>query len=300
MDRREFVRLGASVGTGTVVVGAGAVCGAQPTRTLPDPRSTVQQTAAFRHSVTRWPFGALTVDELARAARRIGIASVELLEPHEWAIPQAHGLACAVGYAPAGDPRTRLTVGWNREAHHEWLVPGYEKGLELAAAAGVPQVICFSGNRAGRPDAEGLAACARGLRQLTPTAERLGVTVIMELLNSKVDHPDYQCDHTRWGAALVERVGSPRFKLLYDVYHMQIMEGDVIRTIRAHRDAIAHYHVAGVPGRHEPDLRQELNYRAIMEAVRETGFTGYVGQEFLPTHPEPLVGLEEAVRRCTV
>jgi hydroxypyruvate isomerase len=190
-------------------------------------------------------------------------------------------------------------VGWNREANHEWLVPGYERGLALAAAAGVPNVICFSGNRAGLGDAAGLAACAAGLRALMPTAERLGVTVCMELLNSKVDHADYQCDRTAWGVALVERVGSPRFRLLYDVYHMQIMEGDVIRTIRAHHAHIAHYHVAGVPGRHEPDASQELNYPAIMRALAEVGFAGYVAQEFVPTR-EPLAALAEAVRICRV
>jgi hydroxypyruvate isomerase len=239
------------------------------------------------------------VDALAAAAARLGLASVELLEPDEWAVARAHGLTCAMGYAPAGDPRTRLTAGWNREAHHAWLLPGYERGLALAAAAGVPNVICFSGNRAGRSDAAGLAACAEGLRALMPTAERLGVTVCMELLNSKVDHPDYQCDRTRWGVALVERVGSPRFRLLYDVYHMQIMEGDVIRTIRDHGAHIGHYHVAGVPGRHEPDASQELHYPAIMRALAETGFTGYVAQEFVPTR-EPLAALAEAVRICRV
>jgi hydroxypyruvate isomerase len=255
--------------------------------------------AAFRHSVCRWPFAGLSVDALAAAAARLGLHSVELLEPAEWPVARAHGLACAMGYAPAGDPRTRLTVGWNREANHEWLVPGYERGLALAAAAGVPNVICFSGNRAGLGDAAGLAACAAGLRALMPTAERLGVTVCMELLNSKVDHADYQCDRTAWGVALVERVGSPRFRLLYDVYHMQIMEGDVIRTIRAHHAHIAHYHVAGVPGRHEPDASQELNYPAIMRALAEVGFAGYVAQEFVPTR-EPLAALAEAVRICRV
>ncbi|MGZ8491081.1 MAG: hydroxypyruvate isomerase family protein, partial [Gemmatirosa sp.] len=255
--------------------------------------------ATYRHSVTRWPFGGLTVDALARAAKGLGIASVELLEPSEYAIVRAQGMTCAVGYAPAGDPRTRLTVGWNREANHAWLLPGYEEGLRLAAAAGVPNVICFSGNRAGLGDAAGLAACAAGLRALMPTAERLGVTVCMELLNSKVDHADYQCDHTAWGVALVDRVGSPRFKLLYDVYHMQIMEGDVIRTIRQHHRHIAHYHVAGVPGRHEIDGSQELHYPAIMRALVEVGFTGYVAQEFIPTR-DPLASLEEAVRICSV
>ncbi|MDF1504073.1 TIM barrel protein, partial [Roseisolibacter sp. H3M3-2] len=254
---------------------------------------------SYRHSVTRWPWSRLPLDELARAARGMGARSIELLEPSEFATVKAHGLACAVGYAPAGEASMRLTRGWNREAHHEWLLAGYVKGLELAAAAGVPQVICFSGNRDGLSDAAGLDACAKGLRQLMPHAERLGVTVIMELLNSKVDHKDYQCDRTPWGVALVDRVGSARFKLLYDVYHMQIMEGDVIRTIRDHRQHIGHYHVAGVPGRHEIDGSQELHYPAIVRALNEIGFDGYVAQEFIPTR-DPLASLREAIRICTV
>ena len=295
MDRRLFLHLGA----GAMALGATPSLDAGHASPAPEAAPGDGGAASFRHSVTRWPFAKLSVDALARAAKRLGLQSVELLEPDEWATLTPHGLTCAVGYAPAGDPRTRLTVGWNREANHEWLLPGYVRGLELAAAAGVPQVICFSGNRGGLSDAAGLEACATGLRQLTPAAERLGVTVIMELLNSRVDHRDYQCDRTSWGAALVEKVGSPRFKLLYDVYHMQIMEGDVIRTIRDHREHIAHYHVAGVPGRHEIDGTQELHYPAIMRALVEVGFAGYVAQEFVPTR-EPLASLREAVRICTV
>jgi hydroxypyruvate isomerase len=232
-------------------------------------------------------------------AKELGIHSVELLEPEEWPVVQRHGLACAVGYARVPEPRTRLTVGWNRVEHHAWLVPAYERAIGEAAAAGVPNVICFSGNRGGLSDEEGLANCAAGLARILPAAERHGVTVIMELLNSKVDHPDYQCDRTPWGAALVDRLGSPRFRLLYDIYHMQIMEGDVIRTIRDHAARIAHYHTAGVPGRHEIDGSQELHYPAIMRAIAETGFTGYVAQEFIPTR-DPREALEEAVRTCTV
>jgi hydroxypyruvate isomerase len=239
------------------------------------------------------------VDELARAAKRLKLDSVELLEPEEWAIARAHGLTCAMGYAPAGDPRTRLTKGWNRAEHHAWLLPGYQQGLRLASAAGVPNVICFSGNREGASDEAGLEACAAGLRKLMPVAEEQGVTVCMELLNSRVDHADYQCDRTEWGVALAERVGSARFKLLYDVYHMQIMEGDVIRTIQKHNAHIAHYHIAGVPGRHEPDESQELNYRAIMRALVAVGFRGFVAQEFVPTR-DPLTSLAEAVRICRV
>lgn len=287
MDRRDFLETSARFGAAAAAFGADGA---------PAPNA---HAAAFKHSVCRWCFSDLSVDELSRAAKRIGLQSVELLEPNEWATARAHGLTCAVGYAPAGDPKTRLTVGWNRAANHEWLVPGYERGIALAAAAGVPNVICFSGNRAGLSDAAGLEACAAGLRALMPAAERQRVTVVMELLNSKVDHADYQCDRTAWGVALVERVGSPRFKLLYDVYHMQVMEGDVIRTLRQHHEHIAHYHVAGVPGRHEPDASQELHYPAVMRALAELGFAGYVAQEFIPTR-EPLVALADAVRICRV
>jgi hydroxypyruvate isomerase len=183
--------------------------------------------------------------------------------------------------------------------HHEWLVPAFEERLRLVAEAGLPNLICFSGNRDGLSDEQALANCARGLRQIMPAAERLGVTVCMELFNSKVDHPDYQADSTRWGAALVDAVGSDRFRLLYDIYHMQIMEGDVIRTIRDFAPYIAHYHTAGVPGRHEIDETQELYYPAICRAIAETGFTGFVAQEFIPTG-EPVAALRDAVARCTV
>ena len=256
-------------------------------------------TAAFKHSVCRWCYPKFSVDELARTARELGLDSVELLEPDEWAVARRHGLACAMGYAAVPDPKSRLTKGWNHAAHHAWLIPAYERAIPLAAAAGVPNLICFSGNREGLSDEEGLANCVRGLEAVLPLAERHGVTICMELLNSKVNHPDYQCDRTPWGVSLVERLGSKRFKLLYDIYHMQIMEGDVISTLRANREHIAHYHTAGVPGRHEIDASQELNYPAIMRAIGETGFTGYVAQEFIPTR-DPRASLAEAVRLCRV
>ena len=232
-------------------------------------------------------------------ARELGLDSVELLEPNEWAVARQYGLGCAVGYATVPDPRTRLTSGFNRTENHAWLVPAYHQTLPLAAAAGVPNLICFSGNRDGQTDEEGLEICARGLASLLPLAERNGVTICMELLNSKVDHRDYQCDRTSWGVSLVKRLGSERFKLLYDIYHMQIMEGDVIRTIRDNHQYITHYHTAGVPGRHEIDASQELNYPAIMRAIADTGFTGYVAQEFIPTR-DPRTSLAEAVRICRV
>lgn len=292
-DRRAFLHT-AALGLGAASLDAAGL-GAVTAGRAPAPF----RYAAFKYSVCRWPYPKLTVDELCAAAARMGLQSVELLEPDEWAVAKRHGLTCAVGYAPAGDPKQRLTHGWNHVEHHAWLVPGYEQGIRLAAAAGVPQVICFSGSRAGLSDEAGLANCEAGLRRILPLAERSGVTVIMELLNSKVDHADYQADHTAWGSALVRRVNSPRFRLLYDIYHMQIMEGDVIRTLRDHAADIAHYHTAGVPGRHEINASQELNYPAIMRAIADTGFTGYVSQEFIATG-EPLAALEEAVKLCRV
>jgi hydroxypyruvate isomerase len=262
-------------------------------------RDTSRSAAAFKLSVTRWPFNQFTIDQLSQMARELGIDSVELLEPNEWAIPRRYGLTCAMGYATVPNPETRLTQGFNRVENHAWLIPAYQRAIPLAAAAGVPNVICFSGSRNGQSDDEGHAVCARGLTPLLPIAERHGVTLCMELLNSKVDHPDYQCDHTAWGVALAKQLNSERFKLLYDIYHMQIMEGDVIRTIRDNHQYIGHFHTGGVPGRHEIDDSQELNYRAIMRAIGDTGFKGYVAQEFVPTR-DPRTSLAEAVEICRV
>ena len=236
----------------------------------------------------------MPLDVLCRNAAEIGLQSVELLSETEWATPKQFGLTCAVANGPSTIP-----VGFNRLDQHERLVAESERLLPLVAAAGIPQMIIFSGNRAGISDEEGLANCAVGLKRIMPTAERLGVTVIMELLNSKVDHKDYMCDHTTWGVELVKRVGSPRFKLLYDIYHMQIMEGDVIRTICDNFAYIGHYHTGGVPDRHEIDGAQELNYARIMTTLAELGYTGFVGQEFIPVR-EPMVSLREAYRLCDV
>jgi hydroxypyruvate isomerase len=183
--------------------------------------------------------------------------------------------------------------------NHAWLIPAYQRAIPLAAAANVPNLICFSGNRVGMPDDQGRENCARGLVTLLPLAAQHGVKLCMELLNSRIDHPDYQCDHTAWGVALAKQLDSEAFKLLYDIYHMQIMEGDVIRTVRDSHRYIGHYHTGGVPGRHEIDSSQELNYPAIMRAIAESGFTGYVAQEFVPTR-DPRASLAEAVRLCRV
>jgi hydroxypyruvate isomerase len=302
MERRTFIGVGLAAG-GTLLGGAAgealgsddASAGAAPGAS--EARKAVED-GAVKQSVCRWPYPKLTVEQLAAGAKRIGLKSVELLEPEEWPTVKAAGLTCAMVNAP-GDPSIRLTNGFNHVENHARLVPLYLERIEWVKAAGLPNLICFSGSRAGVSDEEGLANCAKGLAQILPAAERAGVTLCMELLNSKVDHKDYQCDHTTWGVALVKRVGSPRFKLLYDIYHMQIMEGDVIRTIRDNHEHIAHYHTGGIPGRHEIDDGQELFYPAVMRAIRDTGFTGFVAQEFIPTR-DPLTSLAEAAKICTV
>ena len=232
----------------------------------------------YRQSVARWCFGSTPLDELCRQAKAIGLHAIDLLSEDEWAVPARHGLACAIANGPGPIPD-----GWNTPANHDRLVAESERLLPLIAKAGIPQMIVFSGNRRGMTDAEGIAHCITGLRRILPLAERVGVTVVMEMLNSRVDHFDYQADRTTFAAAIAAGLGSPRFKLLYDIYHMQIMEGDVVRTIERHAGVIGHYHTAGVPGRHELDETQELFYPRIARAIAATGFTGYVAHEFMPT-----------------
>jgi hydroxypyruvate isomerase len=295
VNRRKFIAAGAGAAGLLSVEGRDAVAEA-----VRDGKARrVQPVGALKLSVSRWPYHQFTLDQLSQMARELGLDSVELLEPDEWAVPKRYGLTCAMGYATVPDPSTRLTQGFNRASNHAWLIPAYTRAIPLAAAAGVPNLICFSGSRNGMNDTDGRETCARGLAPLIPLAERHGVTLCMELLNSRQDHPDYQCDHTTWGVALAKQIASERFKLLYDIYHMQIMEGDVIRTIRDNHQYIGHFHTGGVPGRHEIDGSQELNYPAIMRAIAATGFTGYVAQEFVPTR-DPRTSLAEAVRLCTV
>ncbi|MFN0059327.1 MAG: hydroxypyruvate isomerase family protein [Planctomycetota bacterium] len=248
----------------------------------------------FQQSICRWCYGNIPLDELCRQALRLGYASVELLDEREWHLPAQHGLTCAVANGP-----TSIRDGLNRPDLHERFSKDAARLLPLIRAQNIPNMIVFAGNRAGLSDAEGLKNCATGLKSIVSIAEAVGVTVVMELLNSKIDHKDYQCDRTAWGVELVNRVASPRFKLLYDIYHMQIMEGDVIRTITDNHEHIAHYHTGGVPGRAEIDDSQELNYAAICRALVATNFTGFLGQEFIPRR-DPLTSLAEAYRICAV
>ncbi len=250
----------------------------------------------INHSVCRWCYNRIPMDTFVQGVKDLGLKSIEILSPDQWVIVQKNGLTCAV----ATDSFVSIENGFNEPKNHQKLQKKYEGLINQAADDGLPHVICFSGNRRGIGDEEGLEQCAIGLEPLVKLAERRNINLIMELLNSKVNHKDYQCDYTPWGVKLVDKVGSPKFKLLYDIYHMQVMEGDVIATIREYHEYIAHYHTAGVPGRNEINETQELNYPAIMRAILETGYTGYVAQEFIPTWDDKIAALKQGVEICDV
>jgi hydroxypyruvate isomerase len=250
----------------------------------------------INHSVCKWCYGSIPLDEFCKSAKEIGLVSVELLETKDFPTLKQHDLTCAmVSGVPGG-----ITSGLNRVENHDKIVEYFEKALPAAAEFGAPNVICFSGNRAGMSEEQGIENCAIGLKRIAPVAEKHNVTVCMELLNSKRTHKDYMCDHTAWGVELVKRVGSERFKLLYDIFHMQIMEGDLVDTIRENHQYIAHYHTGGVPGRAEIDDTQEINYPRVMQAILETGFKGFVAQEFVPKRSDPLASLRQGVQICDV
>jgi hydroxypyruvate isomerase len=254
----------------------------------------------INHSVCQWTYNFLPLDELCQAVKKIGFGAIDLIGPKDWPTLQKYGLFSSMCYT-AGE--NSLTKGWNDISQHPRLIKDFTEVIPLVAKAGYKNVITFSGNRAGMDDETGLKNCVTGLKQIMSLAEKNGVMVQMELLNSKINHKDYMCDRTPWGVELCKRLGSPNFKLLYDIYHMQIDEGDVIRTIQDNHQYIGHYHTGGVPGRHEIDESQELYYPAIMKAILATGFKDYVAQEFIPTgkdNGEKIASLKNAVRICDV
>lgn len=292
MQRRDFLVSGLASTAGIAVLARGARAEGGAPSADDGTAANAPAKGRLRQSVCAWCFGGMKLEDLCAMAKRCGIGSIELLDEPQWKVVQSMGLQCAVANGPGG-----IAKGWNRAEGHDELVRRSEELLPKVGAAGIPQMIVFSGNRDGMADAEGLRNCAAGLRRIMPAAEKAGVTVVMELLNSKVDHRDYMCDRTAWGVELCRQVGSDRFRLLYDIYHMQVMEGDVIRTIRDHHAWIGHYHTAGNPGRSNPDDTQELNYRAICEAIVATGFKGWLGQEFMP-RGNAEQALAAAVRTC--
>jgi hydroxypyruvate isomerase len=247
--------------------------------------------AGPKASFAWWSFAnrGLSDDELIRTAADIGYDGIELADEALW--PRIADAGMAIASHRGHEP---LESGLNQIGNHDRIEREILENLQIAQQWNCPVLIVFSGNREGLSDEAGLAHTVRGLARVARAAEEAGVTLALELLNSKVDHPDYQCDTTAWGLAVIEQVNSPAVRLLYDVYHMQVMEGDIIRTIERHHDAFAHYHVAGNPGRHEPDRAQELNYPAIYQAIAATGYEGYVGMEFLPRH-ELLTSLRDSL-----
>jgi len=250
----------------------------------------------IKQSVAWWCFaqGDITIERFVQAAVDIGYKAIELVEQEHWPLIKDHGLAIA-----SLQGQSSLEKGFNRREHHDHLEREIRANIALAAQWGIPNVVVFSGNREGLDDKTGAEITAQGLKRLARVAEDEGVTLLLELFNSKVDHPDYQGDKTAWGLEVCRMVDSPAVKLLYDIYHMQIMEGDIIRTIREHHRYFAHYHIAGNPGRHDIDDAQELQYPPIIRAIRATGYEGYIGHEFLPKG-EPIAALKQAYAVCNI
>jgi hydroxypyruvate isomerase len=250
----------------------------------------------INHSVCRWTYEQLTMDQLCLLVKKIGFSAIDLVEPKDFTILKKHNIYSSM----CTGAHISLTEGWNNPKHHDVLINSYLKHIDLVAEAGYKNLICFSGNHNGMSNEEGLQNCISGLKQILPKAEKRGITIQMELFNSKVNHPDYMADSSNWGIALCKELGSENFKLLYDIYHMQIMEGDIISTIKNNHHYFGHYHTAGVPGRHEIDDTQELNYSAIMKAIVATGYKGYVAQEFIPLSNNKEKALEIAIKICDV
>jgi hydroxypyruvate isomerase len=255
----------------------------------------IRRKGQIKQSVSRWCYEKIPLEELCVYAAQIGLKAIDLLNPDEYEIPGRHGLLCSMAYAGGGEIGSAL----NRVENHARIEDGFRKNIPLAAKAGVPNVITFSGNRGGLSDEEGAKNTIAGLNRVKKIAEDHGVTICMELLNSKVNHKDYMCDHTAWGVQVVQAVNSPRVKLLYDIYHMQIMEGDLVRTIQQNIQWLGHFHTGGVPGRHELDGTQEVQWDGVMRGIAAANFQGYVAHEFVPTR-DPLTSLRQAVDLCDI
>jgi len=259
------------------------------------PLAAAAEGGRLKQAVCRWCYSKMSLDDLCKNAQRIGLKGIDLVNAPDWPTVKKYGLIPSMIQG-----KGKIPDGFNRLESHERLVNDLKELITLVAQEGYPNVITFSGNRAGMPDGEGLANCVTGLNKIKKFAEEKGVTVNLELLNSKVNHKDYMADHVAWGAEMCKRVDSPRVKLLYDIYHMQIMEGDIIRNIRDHYAYLGHFHTGGVPDRHELDDRQELNWRAIATAIANLGYQGYFAHEFIPVNPDPMKSLQDAYELCKV
>jgi len=292
---KNMVAGSAALAAGSTLLSSFDACAAAAT-----PGTTVKTQKLkgnINHSVCQWTYNFISLEELCKHVNEIGFSAIDLVGPKDWPLLKKYGIYSSMCYTSGNNS---LTKGWNDPAEHARLIKDFTEVIPQMVAAGYKNVITFSGNRNGMSDEVGLKNCADGLKQIMPMAEKAGVTLNMELLNSKVDHKDYMCDLSSWGVALCKAVGSPNFKLLYDIYHMQIDEGDVIRTIQNNHQYFGHYHTGGVPGRHEIDETQELYYPAIMKAIVTTGFKGYVAQEFIPAGTDKIASLRKAVQTCDV
>jgi hydroxypyruvate isomerase len=274
---------------------SGATLAALPSVSWSQGEAPIKRQGNIRQSVSRWCYAKIPIEQLCQYGVQIGLKGIDLLYPEEFDVPPRYGLICSMGYAGGGE----IGSAMNRVENHARIEEGFRKNIPLAAKAGVPNVITFSGNRGGMSGEEGAKNTILGLNRVKKIAEDHGVTICMELLNSKVDHHDYMCDHSAWGVEVVQAVNSPRVKLLYDIYHMQIMEGDLVRTVQKNIDWIAHFHTGGVPGRHELDATQEVQWDGVMRGIAATNFRGYVAHEFVPVH-DPLRSLRQAVDLCDV
>jgi hydroxypyruvate isomerase len=300
-NRREALK---KIATGAFAAGSISALSAQSSNPASisasnSPSDTFKMKGNINHSVCRWTYNSMTVEELCVTVKKLGFSAIDLVGPKDWPILKQHGVDSSM----CNGAEISLTEGWNDKQYHARLIKNYTDHIELVSKAGYKNLICFSGNRRGMDDKVGMENCAEGIKQIMKLAESKGVMIQMELLNSKVNHKDYMCDLSKWGIELSKKINSPNFKLLYDIYHMQIDEGDVIRTIKDNHQYFGHYHTGGVPGRNIIDESQELYYPAIMKAIVATGFKGYTAQEFLPLAETPsgkIAELKKAVRICDV
>jgi hydroxypyruvate isomerase len=292
MNRRKAIQ-SIALGTAGMAVTTGLLANEKEEKEMP-------LKGNINHSVASWTYNFLKLDEMCSTVKKLGFSAIDLLAPKDWPVVQQNGIYCSMCYT-AG--KISLTEGWNDKKNHAWLIKDFEEAIPLVAKAGYKNLICFSGNRNGMDDKVGMDTCAEGLKKIMSLAEKNGVIIQMELFNSKINHPDYMCDKSAWGVELCKKIGSENFKLLYDIYHMQVNEGDVINTIQKNHQYFGHYHTAGVPGRHEIDESQELYYPAIMKAIVATGYKGYVAQEFVPSskdNKEKIAALKKAIKICDV
>lgn len=293
--RRTLLR---NLAAGTLGAGAAGTLSLNALASANSPQP-VKLKGNINHSVSRWTYGDLSIEDLCAVVKHLGFAAIDLVGPKDWPVLKRAGVDSSM----CNGAEINLEDGWGDKRFHGQLIDNYQKHIDLVAEAGYRNLICFSGNARGMDPETGLENAARGLKRILAQAERRGVTLQMELFNSKIDHPDYLCDNSAWGIELCKRLDSPNFKLLYDIYHMQISEGDIIRTIRDHHQYFGHYHTAGVPGRHEIDETQELNYPAIVRAIKATGFDGYIAQEFIPTRKNVegnIASLASAIQICDI